>query len=234
MPKCSSIEDFIRHVPLLEAGAVVHTASSFDQIILAVPTRLADSFEEECIDTSELSQEDIQRIRDEDPFMYHSILQHFRKIRSSSFAPDRDGVDDELGWGSRYPADTAAGGHTISRTNFRQTVTVNNNPGPTAQASNDQTATSSEQSISPLRFSSSTQQVSSSSSWHRVSTFSPYSTSIVTRKRRISAEADYRKEMAELVTSLSVHPRPDLASIFDFDDSGGDFDKVDLSFLELE
>ncbi|KAL3776527.1 hypothetical protein HJC23_009724 [Cyclotella cryptica] len=106
MPKDSAVEDFITNMSLLEAGAVVHTASSVDKVILTVPTCLADSFEEECINTRELNQQDIQRIRDKDPFMYHSILQHFRKIRSSSFASDRDGVDDELGWESHCPADT--------------------------------------------------------------------------------------------------------------------------------
>eukprot|EP00804_Cyclotella_cryptica_P027855 CCRYP_020593-RA/>CCRYP_020593-RA protein AED:0.19 eAED:0.43 QI:0/0/0/1/0/0/2/0/178 len=178
MPKDSAVEDFITNMSLLEAGAVVHTASSVDKVILTVPTCLADSFEEECINT-------------------------------------------------RRP---------ISRTNFRQTAAVDDNLDSTAQASNDQISTPSEQTVSPLRFSSSIQQASSSSSSsrHRVSTFSHYSSIIVTRKSRISAESDYRKEMAELLTSFSAHPCPDLASIFDFEDSGGDLNEVDLSFLELE
>eukprot|EP00804_Cyclotella_cryptica_P009822 CCRYP_016255-RA/>CCRYP_016255-RA protein AED:0.21 eAED:0.21 QI:0/-1/0/1/-1/1/1/0/220 len=220
---------------MLEAGTIVHTASSVDQTILTVPSRLADSFREQAIDISELTQQDIQRIRDEDPFMYHSILQHLRKMRSSSFTPDRDGVDDELGWESHCPADTVAG-YPILLTNIWQTAAVDYNPNPTEQASNDQISTSSEQTVSPLRFSSSSHQASScySSPWRRRSTSSHISSSIVTRKRRISAEADDRKEMAELVTSFSAHPRPDLASIFDLDNSGGDFDEVDLSFLEHE
>eukprot|EP00804_Cyclotella_cryptica_P006790 CCRYP_021044-RA/>CCRYP_021044-RA protein AED:0.18 eAED:0.18 QI:162/-1/0/1/-1/1/1/0/233 len=233
MPKNCSIEDFITNMSLLEARAVVHTVSSVDQTILTVPSRLADSYQEESIDISELTQQGIQRIRDEDPFMYHSILQHLRKMRSSSFISNRDGVDDELGWERHCPADTA-GGHPISCTNFWQTAAVANNPDPPEQAYNDQISTSSEQTVSPLRLSSSSQQVSSSSSWRRRSTFSHISSSIVTRTRRISAEADDRKEMAELVTSFSAHPHLDVASIFDLDNSGGDFDEVDLSFLEHE
>eukprot|EP00804_Cyclotella_cryptica_P009808 CCRYP_016253-RA/>CCRYP_016253-RA protein AED:0.30 eAED:0.30 QI:0/-1/0/1/-1/1/1/0/166 len=109
MPKNCSVEDFLGNMSLLEAGAVLHTSSSVDQNILTVPCRLAESFEEECIDTSELNQQDIQRIREEDPFMYHSILQHFRKMRSSFFSSDPDGMDDELGCESHCPADTAQG-----------------------------------------------------------------------------------------------------------------------------
>lgn len=223
---------------------MVHTVTS-DQTILTA--RVCP--EDESIAISELDLHDIERIRSEDPFMYHSIAQHVRKMRLSGFVSHLDFLGDELRSPDPSPADTAAGDpnpSTIPRDAAFINNNNNNNRGPPHQPSNAQLSRTAEHDISPFAqrrhpFSSSFHQVPSSFSSHLQSpfpqSFPGHSSGIVTRKSRISNEVDHREDIVKLIASFSVHlgdPRSDTAyAIQSENNSDNDLNEVDLSFLGL-
>ncbi|KAL7521787.1 hypothetical protein ACHAWX_006469 [Stephanocyclus meneghinianus] len=243
MAKTSFTKDFLLNDALLETETGIHTGNSGDETIQTISTRLADSYEEETINIRELDLHDLERIHNQDRFMYHSIVQHVRKMRSSAFASDLHGLDDELDWPGSCPADTAAGSLNPGSI-LRHTAYVDINRGTATPALNAQASNESLQPLSavtrqPRRPSSSSQPVPSSCSSHGhepSSQNSPVqSTGVVTRKRRLSVETDCRQEMADLVASFPSTSRSDMDSMFEFDnDTDSYLDAVDLSFLGLE
>ncbi|KAL3779599.1 hypothetical protein HJC23_008901 [Cyclotella cryptica] len=244
MHKYYSTKGFLRNKSLqLETKRCVYTLNNSDQTILTTQGRLADTHKEESIDISRLDRHDIERIRKEDPFMYYSIIQHITTIPSSSFVLDHDGVDDELGWEGRCPADTAAG-NPYPCTIFEDNVYVDHSNSTSSHASNSHASIAASQHCVShactqlFRLSSSLQQVPASySSRHQgtLSESSPsYSTCVVTRKSRISVETDFCREMADLMASLSGHTHSDLASMFQWNsDSDSDLQQVDSCSVGL-
>ncbi|KAL7476687.1 hypothetical protein ACHAW6_002532 [Cyclotella cf. meneghiniana] len=243
MSKRSLNNDFLLKDALLETEAGRDTENGDEHTIQTISTRLADSYEEETINIRELDLPALERIHNQDPFMYHSIVQHVRKMRSSGFASYLHSLDDELSWPSPCPADTAAGslnpgsilGHTAHVYINRGTAT----PALNAQASNESLQPVSAVTRQPCRPSSSSQPVPSSCFSHDqepLSQTSPvHSTGVVTRKRRLTVETDCRQEMAELVATFPTTSRSDMDSMFEFEnDTDSNLDAVDLSFLGLE
>eukprot|EP00804_Cyclotella_cryptica_P017293 CCRYP_019571-RA/>CCRYP_019571-RA protein AED:0.05 eAED:0.05 QI:552/1/1/1/0/0/2/94/237 len=231
MHKYSSIKDFLRNAShLLETGKDAHSVNNSGQTITTTQICLADTSEPESIDTNRLDRRDIERIRKEDPFMYHSITQHIRKMQSSSVALDHDVVDDELGREGHCPADTAAGNPNPG-TIFDHNVCVDNSHGTSSHAPN----TSSQHCVLHVRtqhfqLSSSLQQIPSSYSIRHQGPLPKssrnYSTCVVTRQSRFSVETDFSREMADLMASF--HTRSDMVSTFQWDSySDGDLQQVD-------
>ncbi|KAL7474546.1 hypothetical protein ACHAW6_000517 [Cyclotella cf. meneghiniana] len=243
MSKSFLTNDFLLNDALLETETGIHTGNGGDETIQTISTRLADSYEDETINIRELDLHDLERIHNQDPFMYHSIVQHVRKMRSSGSASDLHGLDDELDWPGSCPADTAAGSLNTGSI-LGHTAYVDGNRGTTTPASNAPASNESLQPVSavtrqPRRPSSSSQPGPSSCSSHGQELFSRnslvHSTGVVTRKRRLSVETDCREKMAELVASLPSTSRSDMDSMFEFDnDTDSNLYEVDLSFLGLE
>eukprot|EP00804_Cyclotella_cryptica_P000376 CCRYP_008691-RA/>CCRYP_008691-RA protein AED:0.13 eAED:0.13 QI:0/-1/0/1/-1/1/1/0/247 len=247
MTKHTSMEDYLRIKSMFDTRTVLHAPSSSEQTIQTAPGRLEDHSVEESIDTSELDQQDIERIRKEDPFMYYSIVQHARKMRSSGFVSHMDGVGEALGSPVPSPADTAAGHPNPGIRRGAAFLDNSNNRGPPFQASNTRSSRTEEQKLvssfahqrHPV--SSSFQHVSSSVPSQGLTpypSFPGYPVGVVTRKRRISVEADYTKEMVDLIASFSGHlnnPLNESASTLESDDNSDiDLGGLDLSSLELE
>ena len=200
---------------------VLNTGSTCDKRILITPECADGTSAEESIDIRELDPEDIEIIRAQDSFMYHSIVQRFRKMRSNGYVPHLDGVDCAHGVTGPSPADVAAGtANPNPGTIFCDTAFFNSNRGPPSSATNAQSSKGSAKNISLFHLqrhhlSSSFEEVTSSSQDAFCRRFLNSSKGIVIRKSRISVETDATKEIADLMASLSYHLRSESASIFE-------------------
>lgn len=95
MEEYSSITEFLQsETTLSQSGATVTTAANGDTVVTA-RIRLADTQDEEAVDISTLTNQQIESLQDVDPFMYHSIVSERR--RSSFFDFDDDACDGEDG-----------------------------------------------------------------------------------------------------------------------------------------
>jgi hypothetical protein len=217
--------------------------SSSDEV---VPTGLAEDEDECTIDTSQLSTQDLDRMRHEDSFMYHSIMAKIRKMNLAilDFTSDEEvAVAVAAILGLNGSPDAAVGNVQSDLVNGRTLV------GNGSDSSNQANAYGRVSSSTRQRHHSLQPAPSLSSSHQRrlSQSFSGFSTGVVTRKRRISVETALGQEMIELAASLrSSEPiaesvrRPstssemsDLTRLFDFDEDD-DQDGLDLSFLRPE
>jgi hypothetical protein len=105
-PTFSSVKDFLdrqrRRASLtnteLEDIIDSTTAENGDRILTV---RVADSEQEETVDTSDVAPRDIDRLRSRDPFLYYSIQNDRRK---------RSCCDFEYDWAAAGDADASGGG----------------------------------------------------------------------------------------------------------------------------
>ncbi|KAL3787221.1 hypothetical protein HJC23_004262 [Cyclotella cryptica] len=94
MQEYSSVTEFLEsETALSQSGATVTTTANGDTVLTA-RIRLADHPNDEAVDISALNMQEIERLRDADPFMYHSIVSERR--RSSLFDFDDDDDDDAV------------------------------------------------------------------------------------------------------------------------------------------
>eukprot|EP00804_Cyclotella_cryptica_P002102 CCRYP_006535-RA/>CCRYP_006535-RA protein AED:0.08 eAED:0.08 QI:0/-1/0/1/-1/1/1/0/315 len=95
MEEYSSVTEFLEsEMALSQSGATVTTAANGDTALTA-RIRIADNPDDEEVDISTLNTQEIERLRDVDPFMYHSIVSERR--RSSLIDFDDDAHDGEEG-----------------------------------------------------------------------------------------------------------------------------------------
>ena len=92
MREYSSVTEFLESETLENVGATINTDANGDTVITA-RIRLADDPEDESVDISALDNAEIERLREADPFMYHSIVRERR--RSSLFGLEEDLEADE-------------------------------------------------------------------------------------------------------------------------------------------
>jgi hypothetical protein len=79
MPEYSSVTEFLQTETLDNLqGATIDTDFNGDTVITA-QIRLADHPDEESIDISNLDNQEMDRLRDADPFLYHSIVRERRR-----------------------------------------------------------------------------------------------------------------------------------------------------------
>jgi hypothetical protein len=89
----SSVSEFLKSESLDNVNATVNTDANGDRVVTA-RIRLADNPDEASIDISAVDHAEMERLRDADPFMYHSIVRERR--RSSLLGLDEDEqADDE-------------------------------------------------------------------------------------------------------------------------------------------
>lgn len=241
MTKYTSIKSFLseRRIQDPDTGAGAAEDAKSDTETVLTNSILTD--DEDAIDTSMMDFQEIESLRDQDPFMYHSIVQHQRRRFR--------GVHFEDGDNNSPRPNVAFERLEESRIILEDDIEVNYRIDSGSDLTNDDEALSGtdlEQQLPPSRRPPRRRTQSlhptRAPSTHRLQrrfsqSFSCFSTGVVTRQRRVTTECHSSLIIADSDVISALGSLDLTSSVVDtlFADSGGsDVDNVELDALFSE
>lgn len=196
-PTFSSVKDFLdrqrRRASLtnteLEDIIDSTTAENGDRILTV---RVADSEQEETVDTSDVAPRDIDRLRSRDPFLYYSIQNDRRK---------RSCCDFEYDWTAAGDADASGGGVPARRGSAFDNFDFGEGSNTSSFSSDDQPIVPSASAFRRTSLPNITFTPTANPRQARRHSVMATTTNIVKRQRRLSTETHpslmYESMMAE-------------------------------------
>ncbi|KAL3792650.1 hypothetical protein HJC23_009378 [Cyclotella cryptica] len=240
MTKYTSITSFLSDRRAQDSDIVAGAAEDAKSDTETVLTNAVLSDDEDAIDTSMIDFQEIESLRGQDPFMYHSIVQHQRrKFRRVTFE-DGDDIGPRPNVAFERLEETSVMRHEVMDDNIGDYNRIN----PSSDLTDDYVAPSASdtqqqlpptrrqprprcQSLHPTRAPSTHRQQRRFSQ-----SFSCFTTGVVTRQRRVTTECHSSLIIADsdVLSSLS---NLDLTSSV-VDTLLGDSDSSDTEAVELD